>query len=94
MGYQDLKISIKPCKVPTLGRNTACQLEYSDYHTVAAAFGAKGFLLSDSEDGGGDEDRIRSTLTEAMEITTRENQAVLINALIGKTDFRDGSISV
>ena len=79
------------CQVPTLGSNTACELEYSDYHEVAAAFGAKGFLLdrglSDAECD------IRNTLEAAMDFSDL-HKPVLINALIGKTDFRDGSLSV
>ena len=79
------------CQVPTFGRNTACELEYSDYHEVAAAFGAKGFLLDGSS---ADEDfGIRQTLESAMEYS-QLNKPVLINALIGKTDFREGSLSV
>lgn len=78
-------------QVPTLGSNTACELEYSDYHEVAAAFGAKGFLLdrglSDAECD------IRNTLEAAMDFSDL-HKPVLINALIGKTDFRDGSLSV
>jgi len=78
-------------QVPTFGRNTACELEYSDYHEVAAAFGAKGFLLDGSS---ADEDfGIRQTLESAMEYS-QLNKPVLINALIGKTDFREGSLSV
>ena len=37
--------------------------------------------------------KIDATLTKAQDIA-RDGTAVLINALIGKTDFRQGSISV
>lgn len=78
-------------QVPTFGSNTACELEFSDYHEVAAAFGAKGFLL---DRGLSDADcDIRSTLEAAMD-HAQLNKPVLINALIGKTDFREGSLSV
>lgn len=55
---------------------------------VADGYGGKGFLLSDSSTP-----EIDATLTKAQE-TAIGGKAVLINALIGKTDFRQGSISV
>ena len=83
-------------QVPTFGSNTACGLEYSDYHKVAAAFGAEGFLLDrdDAHDQPMVDDLIRNTLASAMEASTGRNKPVLINALIGRTDFREGSLSV
>ena len=81
-------------KVPLLGKNTACDLEYSDYHDVAAAFGARGFLLDRDNDSEEENVKIQRTLAEAMEASSRDKKAVLINALIGTTDFRQGSLSV
>jgi len=83
-------------QVPTLGSNTACELEYSDYHEVAAAFGARGLLLDrglNSDDQQAEEE-IRKSFDIAMTASASENKAVLINALIGRTDFREGSLSV
>ena len=57
---------------------------------VADGYGGKGFLLSDSSTRTPE---IDATLTKAQE-TASGGKAVLINALIGKTDFRQGSISV
>ena len=62
--------------------------QFTDYHVVADGYGGKGFLLSDSSTP-----EIDATLTKAQE-TASGGKAVLINALIGKTDFRQGPISV
>jgi thiamine pyrophosphate-dependent acetolactate synthase large subunit-like protein len=58
----------------------------TDYHVVAEGFGGKGFLLDKEED-------INDVFQNAKE-TARNGTPVLINALIGKTDFRKGSISM
>ncbi|KAM8927119.1 2-hydroxyacyl-CoA lyase 2 [Pelodytes ibericus] len=75
-------------QVPMLGSNVACGLAYNDYHTVAEGFGGKGFLLTRE-----DEDRISDIIKEGQE-ACKKGKAVLLNVLIGKTNFRDGSISV
>lgn len=62
--------------------------QFTDYHVVADGYGGKGFLLSDPSTS-----EIDATLSQAQDIA-RDGTAVLINALIGKTDFRQGSISV
>ena len=73
-------------QVTYLGDDVATGLRYSDYHRVADALGARGLLLDR-------EDRIDETLQEARALAGR-GHPVLINVLIGKTDFRKGSISV
>ncbi|KAJ1081541.1 hypothetical protein NDU88_001721 [Pleurodeles waltl] len=75
-------------QVPMLGSNVACGLSYNDYHVVAEGFGGKGFLLKRE-----DEDSMDSIIQAAQE-QSMKGKATLINVLIGKTDFRDGSISV
>lgn len=75
-------------QVPMFGSSIGCDLEFTDYHKVAEGYGGKGFLLRDSSTG-----EIDKTLSQAQEVA-RDGTAVLINALIGKTDFRQGSISV
>ncbi|KAM9214382.1 LOW QUALITY PROTEIN: 2-hydroxyacyl-CoA lyase 2 [Leptosomus discolor] len=75
-------------QVALLGSNVACGLEYLDYHAVAEALGGKGFVV-----GGPDRERLDAVLRAAQE-ACRHGRPVLVNALIGKTDFRDGSISV
>ena len=76
-------------QVPMLGSSVACNLDYCSYETVAEGFGGHGFLLdSRCSDKG-----IRETLRKAQEVS-REGKPILINCLIGKTNFREGSISV
>jgi len=73
-------------QVEIFGDDVGTVLGRSDYHLVAEAFGGKGFLL----DNPADIDRV---LKEAKQAAA-EGYPVLINALIGRTDFRKGSISV
>ena len=68
------------------GDETGTVLKYNNYHRVAEGLDAKGFLLSDAADI----DRV----LEQAKTAARSGQAVLINALIGTTDFRKGSISM
>lgn len=60
----------------------------SDYHTVADGYGGKGYLI-----GREDEERLADIITGAQR-ETQEGRATLLNVLIGKTNFREGSISV
>lgn len=76
-------------QVHLLNSDVACMLAYVNYHTVAEGFGAKGILL----DRSCGDDKIKEQLKEAKSIS-RKGTSVLINALIGKTDFRKGSVSV
>lgn len=73
---------------PMLGSDVACNLTYATYHKAAEGLGAKGIVL-DAQD----RDKIKEALEFAKQ-TIRGGQPVLINALIGKSKFRDGSISV
>ncbi|XP_008306778.1 2-hydroxyacyl-CoA lyase 2 [Cynoglossus semilaevis] len=75
-------------QVPILGSNVACGLAFTDYHTVADGFGGKGYLI-----GRDDEDRLSDIIRQAQ-TEAREGKATLLNVLIGKTNFREGSISV
>lgn len=59
-----------------------------DYHVVADGFGGKGYLIGREE-----ESRLKDMVKEAQR-ECKEGKAVLLNVLIGKTNFRDGSISV
>jgi acetolactate synthase-like protein len=61
-------------------------LTYNDYHIVAEGYGGKGLLLNE-------EVKIQNTLIKAKEFAN-EGTPILINALLGKTDFRKGSISM
>jgi len=76
-------------QVPILGTEVACKLNYTDYHEVAKGYGGLGCHLTRD-----DKDRITDVLKAARELSLTTGKSVLINALIGKTGFRDGSISV
>jgi len=60
----------------------------ADYHTVADGFGGKGYLV-----GREDDDRLSDIIRQAQR-ETQKGTATLLNVLIGKTNFREGSISV
>jgi acetolactate synthase-1/2/3 large subunit len=73
-------------QVAILGDDVATALRRTDYHLVTEGYGGKGFLL-DSEENI---DRV----FEEARLAAQAGHPVLINALIGKTDFRKGSISM
>ncbi|XP_049645242.1 2-hydroxyacyl-CoA lyase 2 [Suncus etruscus] len=75
-------------QVPVLGSNVACGLAFSDYHQAAIGLGAQGLLLSRDN-----EDQVVQVLREAQQ-RCQEGHPVVVNILIGKTDFRDGAISI
>ncbi|XP_005991216.1 2-hydroxyacyl-CoA lyase 2 [Latimeria chalumnae] len=75
-------------QVPMLGSNVACSLAYTDYHIVADGYGGKGYLLKRE-----DEAQMDNVIGKAQE-ECKKGTAVLVNVLIGRTDFREGSISV
>lgn len=69
-----------------LGDDVGTTLRHNHYHAVAEALDAKGILLDDPAN-------IDAVLETAKQ-ESRNGQPVLINARIGKTDFRKGSISM
>ena len=73
-------------QVDFLGSDCAVNLAYSDYHLVPKAFGGDGVKIeTDSE------------IDQALALADNaiaSGKSFLINAIIGKTDFRKGSISV
>ncbi|MHA2336383.1 MAG: thiamine pyrophosphate-dependent enzyme, partial [Candidatus Hodarchaeales archaeon] len=66
--------------------NVATQLGFVSYEKVVQGFGAEGLLIKDSTE-------IDPTLKRAKELA-KSGKPVLINVLIGKTEFRKGSISM
>ncbi len=69
-----------------LGDDVGTVLRRTDYHRVAEGYGGKGFLLDDP-----------AATTEVLAAAKREAAAgspVLVNAMIGRTEFRKGSISM
>ena len=73
-------------QVPLLGDDVATGIGGAAYHRVIEALGGRGFLLDDAT-------RLDATLAAARE-AAREGVPVLVNALIGDTEFRKGSISL
>ncbi len=73
-------------QVEILGEATGCTLARTDYHLAAEALGGRGLLLKDPT-------AIHSTLAEAKRIAAA-GVPVLVNAWVGKTEFRKGSISM
>lgn len=69
--------------------DVGCNLRYTNYEEVVKGFGGEGYRIE-----GKDSDiEIRAILKSAQK-TSRGGSPVLVNCLIGKTNFRDGSISV
>ncbi|ESO00593.1 hypothetical protein HELRODRAFT_185752 [Helobdella robusta] len=66
---------------------TACNLAFCKYELVCNGFGGKGFQINR------DSQNISIIFDEAIR-NSRRGTSVLLNCFIGKTDFRDGSISV
>ncbi len=73
-------------QVKILNDDVGTVLQHTDYHLAAEGLGAKGFLL----DTPG---KIGSVLHEAKRAVAA-GQPVLINALLGSSTFREGSISM
>ncbi len=73
-------------QVTILGDDVACRLAYTDYDVIAAGCGGHGIQIQSAEE-------MEGAFQEALE-KTRSGQPALINARIGKTDFRKGSISM
>lgn len=76
-------------QVPMFKSSVACDLSYCDYDMVARGFGGEGFKL----DRNCSEEKIDAVLEDAKKLS-RDGTPVLINCLIGKSDFREGSVSV
>ena len=73
-------------QVVILKDDVATSLTHMDYHVVAQACGGVGIKVETV-------DQIPEAIDKAL-TSSRAGKPVLINALIGKTDFRKGSISI
>ena len=73
-------------QVPMLGDDVATQIGRTKFHEVAEALGARGLLLDDPS-------RIAETVREARRMA-RQGSVVLINAEIGVSEFRKGSMAM
>jgi thiamine pyrophosphate-dependent acetolactate synthase large subunit-like protein len=73
-------------QVEILGTPLGTELRRTDYHKVAEGYGGKGLLLDDPK-------KIPEVIAKAKKLAAK-GHPVLINAQIGATDFRKGSISM
>ncbi len=73
-------------QVEILHDDVGTVLAHTDYHAAASGLGAAGLLLDDPE-------LAEETLARAREIAA-SGKPVLVNALLGSTGFRKGSISM
>ena len=77
-------------QVPVLGSDVACRLEYTNYEQAVVPLGANGFKVD-----GTNEKELIKIIEEAISKTKGENgKPALVNCLIGKSKFREGSVSV
>uniref|UniRef100_A0A915BLG6 2-hydroxyacyl-CoA lyase 2 n=2 Tax=Parascaris univalens TaxID=6257 RepID=A0A915BLG6_PARUN len=75
-------------QVPMFGSDTAVGLSHVRYDDVGIALGAKGVLITKD-----DENMLEEKLSNVVN-EVRSGQSVVVNVIIGKTNFREGSISV
>ena len=73
-------------QVTMLGTDTATVLPKSDYHQIAQAFGAAGERVESLDDFGAAMQRAIEHMDQGI--------PYIINAVIGSTPFREGSISM
>lgn len=73
-------------QIVLLGDDVGTTLERTAYHLVGKGYGAKGLLLKRPQDA-------TKVLAEAKQLAS-EGHPVIINAWIGKTSFREGSLSI
>jgi acetolactate synthase-like protein len=73
-------------QVAVLGDDVACVLRRTDYHRAAQGFGGEGILVRQP-------DEVPGALAQARQLAS-QGRPVLINAHIGATEFRKGSISI
>jgi acetolactate synthase-1/2/3 large subunit len=73
-------------QVKLLGDETGVMLGRTDYHRVAAGFGASGLVIRT-------DDEIADVLRQGQEVA-RGGHPVLINAMLAQSEFREGSISL
>jgi acetolactate synthase-1/2/3 large subunit len=73
-------------QVEVLKDDVAVVLRHSDYHRAAEGLGAAGLRVDDPS-------RLASTIAEAKTLAGK-GRPVYVNAILGKTEFRKGSISM
>lgn len=70
------------------GSAVSCELEYLKYETVAEGYGGSSLCINRP-----DETEIAEAFAEAQRRVRETGRPTLINALVGRTKFREGSIS-
>ncbi len=73
-------------QVPMFGSSVACDLTRLDYQTVAKGYGGDGVRVEHM-------DQVDAALEQAKR-SAKAGRAFLINAILSKSNFREGSISV
>ncbi len=73
-------------QVEILGTPLGTELAQTNYHVVAQGYGGEGFCVDDPA-------QVNEILVKGKQVAGN-GRPVLINAMIGKTDFRKGSISM
>ena len=73
-------------QIEILNDDVGVTLAHTDYDRVAAGFGAAGLRVDDPE-------LVPEVLQHARRLAA-SGQPVLVNAILGTTDFRKGSISM
>lgn len=73
-------------QIEVLQDDVGTVLRRTDYHRVAEGYGGKGIQITQPE-------KIEAALAEAKRLAA-DGHPVLVNALLGTTDFRKGSISM
>ncbi len=73
-------------QIEILESDCAVMLNFSEYEKIAHAFGAKGTMVNTLEE-------FKKSVTEALKLS-RSGTPFIINAKIGKSDFRKGSLSM
>lgn len=73
-------------QVEMLGDEVGTALAHTDYHKVAEGYGGVGLSVQNAGE--------LPDVLEQAKATARKGKPVLVNVLMGKTDFRKGSISM
>lgn len=73
-------------QVDFLGDSVATDLAFTDYHEVAKGYGGDGIKITEVS-------QLADAVAKAR-AANKEGKPFLINAILGKTDFRKGSISM
>uniref|UniRef100_A0A915DNG1 IlvB-like protein n=1 Tax=Ditylenchus dipsaci TaxID=166011 RepID=A0A915DNG1_9BILA len=81
-------VAIAREQVPLFKSAISCDLAFNSYEKIGEALDTDGILLTNE-----DEAEIENTLKKAID-GSRTGRSAVINAQIGKTDFREGSLSV